>query len=61
MNDGIVTSREKDIRTLLYFLTVKGYIRKREDAAHNIEVVCLSDIESIMSRFENAWKYVVLQ
>lgn len=52
INDGIVTSREKDIRTLLYFLTVKGYIRKREDAAHNIEVVCLSDIESIMSRFE---------
>lgn len=52
INDGIVTSREKDIRTLLYFLTVKGYIRKREDAAHNIELVCLSDIESIMSRFE---------
>ena len=52
VNDGIVTSREKDIRTLLYFLTVKGYIRKREDAAHNIEVVCLSDMESIMSRFE---------
>lgn len=52
INDGIVTSREKDIRTLLYFLTIKGYIRKREDAAHNIEVVCLSDIESIMSRFE---------
>lgn len=37
---------------MLYFLTVKGYIRKREDAAHNIEVVCLSDMESIMSRFE---------
>ena len=52
INDGIVTSREKDIRTLLYFLTIKGYIRKREDAAHNIELVCLSDIESIMSRFE---------
>lgn len=52
VNDGIVTSREKDIRTLLYFLTVKGYIRKREDAAHNIEVVCLSDMESIMNRFE---------
>ena len=26
VNDGINTSKEKDIRTLLYFLTIKGYI-----------------------------------
>lgn len=29
VNDSILTSTEKDIRTLLYFLTVKGYIRKK--------------------------------
>ena len=35
VNDGINTSKEKDIRTLLYFLTIKGYTRKKEDAIHN--------------------------
>ena len=35
-NVGIATSTEKDIRTLLYFLTVKGYTHKKEDAAHNL-------------------------
>lgn len=29
VNNGINTSKEKDIRTLLYFLTVKGYTRKK--------------------------------
>lgn len=38
MNDGIDTSREKDIRTLLYFLAIKGYIRKKEDALRNMEI-----------------------
>ena len=32
--DGTTTATEKDIRTLLYFLTIKGYTRKKEDAAH---------------------------
>ena len=36
VNDGINTSKEKDIRTLLYFLTIKGYTRKKEDAIHNL-------------------------
>lgn len=30
VNDGINTSKEKDIRTLLYFLTVKGYTHKKK-------------------------------
>lgn len=30
INDGITTSKEKDIRTLLYFLSVKGYTHKRK-------------------------------
>ena len=52
-NDGITTATEKDIRTLLYFLAVKGYARKKEDAAHNLEVALLTDIESTIKRFEN--------
>lgn len=52
VNDGIQTSTEKDIRTLLYFLTVKGYIRKKEDAAHHIEISRQSNSESTLQRFE---------
>ena len=51
-NDGITTSTEKDIRTLLYFLTVKGYTRKKEDATHNMEVKRLADMETTLKRFE---------
>ncbi|MBP3470642.1 MAG: RecQ family ATP-dependent DNA helicase [Paraprevotella sp.] len=49
---GVETATEKDIRTLLYFLTVKGYTRKKEDAAHNIELICQVDMESTLKRFE---------
>lgn len=53
VNDGITTSKEKDIRTLLYFLTIKGYTRKSEDAAHNnMEINRLTDMESTVRRFE---------
>lgn len=52
VNDSILTSTEKDIRTLLYFLTVKGYIRKKEDANRNMEIHRLTDMESITKRFE---------
>lgn len=51
-NEGITTATEKDIRTLLYFLTVKGYTRKKEDAAHNIEVKRQADMKSTLERFE---------
>ena len=50
--EGITTATEKDIRTLLYFLTVKGYTRKKEDAAHNVEVSRMADMQSIIQRFE---------
>lgn len=52
VNDGIGTSREKDIRTLLYFLTVKGYTRKKEDVARNMEISRQADLESTLRRFE---------
>lgn len=50
--EGIATSKEKDIRTLLYFLSVKGYIRKAEDVSHNIEIIRQNDMEAIINRFE---------
>ncbi|WP_294629283.1 RecQ family ATP-dependent DNA helicase [uncultured Bacteroides sp.] len=52
MNDGISTSKEKDIRTLLYFLTVKGYTRKKEDAVRNMEISRQADLDSTIRRFE---------
>ncbi|MCM1311914.1 MAG: RecQ family ATP-dependent DNA helicase [Roseburia sp.] len=52
VNNGINTSKEKDIRTLLYFLTVKGYTRKKEDAARNMELSRLADMEATVKRFE---------
>ncbi|WP_302988854.1 RecQ family ATP-dependent DNA helicase [uncultured Muribaculum sp.] len=52
VNDGINTSKEKDIRTLLYFLTVKGYTRKKEDAVRNMEISRQADLKSTMRRFE---------
>lgn len=55
VNSGIATSNEKSIRTLLYFLTVKGYIRKQEDPARNIKMTRQADMESTMSRSEQRW------
>lgn len=52
VNKGINTSREKDIRTLLYFLTIKGYTRKKEDANSNMEISRLTGMESTIKRFE---------
>lgn len=52
INNGITTSKEKDIRTLLYFLTIKGYTRKKEDAAHNMELSRQCCLASLLQRFE---------
>lgn len=52
VNDGIITSKEKDIRTLLYFLTIKGYTRKKEDAVHNMEIMRRLDMDTTIRRFE---------
>lgn len=52
INEGIATSKEKDLRTLLYFLTIKGYTRKKEDAAHNLELMRQTDMETLIRRFE---------
>lgn len=50
--EGVDTSTEKDIRTLLYFLSIKGYARKREDAMHNIELNCQIEMSVALRRFE---------
>jgi ATP-dependent DNA helicase RecQ len=52
ITNGISYSKEKDIRTLLYFMTVKGYTHKKEDAAHNMELSRQMSVEMTMSRFE---------
>lgn len=52
VNDGIATSKEKDIRTLLYFLTIKEYTRKKEDQTHNMEISRRSNMETTIKRFE---------
>lgn len=52
LNDGIATSKEKDIRTLLYFLTIKGYTRKKEVAGADMEISRLADLEATLRRFE---------
>lgn len=52
INDGISTSKEKDIRTLLYFLTVKGYTYKKEDTDHNMALCRQTDLETTINRFE---------
>jgi ATP-dependent DNA helicase RecQ len=53
---NITTSKEKDIFTLIYFLTVKGYIRKKEDATHNMEIGLQMDKESTIARMEKRFK-----
>lgn len=52
LSNGITTAKEKDIRTLLYFLTIKGYTRKKEDPNHNMELRRLLDEDTIIRRFE---------
>ena len=52
VSNGIATSREKDIRTLLYFLTVKGYTLKKEDGAHNMQLTQKMDKEVTVARFQ---------
>lgn len=51
-NNGIKTAKEKDIRTLLYFLTIKEYMSKKEDSNHNLELTYKNNRETILSRFE---------
>ena len=55
VNSGLATSSEKDIRTLLYFLVVKGYIRKQEDPSRNMKLTRQGDRQATDSRSERRW------
>lgn len=50
VNSGL-TSSEKDIRTLLFFLSTNGYIRKSEDSGHNLELIKMAEQDVIIHRF----------
>lgn len=52
IRDGINTAIEKDIRSLFYFLTIRGYIRKIENISRNVEVTFLMDVDKVKKRFE---------
>ena len=52
VENNINTSKEKDIRTLLYFLTVKGYVRKKEEASESLLLTRQLDLESTIRRVE---------
>ncbi len=52
VRNGIETSTEKSIRTLLNFLKIRDYIEKKEDGARNIVIAPKSDAKSISNRFE---------
>lgn len=70
VNHGIDQAKEKDIRTLLYFLTIKGYTRKKENAAHHVELRRMVEADVLMKRFERRlhicrfaveWLYKLMQ
>ena len=52
VKSGLTSSTEKDIRTLLYFLTVKGYTRRQDVNLNSVEIVRQSDQDSLIRRFE---------
>ena len=52
VKSGLTSSTEKDIRTLLYFLTVKGYTRRQDVNLNSVEIVRQSDLDSLIRRFE---------
>lgn len=52
IKDGISTATEKDIRTLLYFLMVKGYTRKTEGGANNAVIRRCTSLDRVLCRYE---------
>ena len=55
VSNGLTTSNEKNIRTLLYFLVVKGYVRKQEDPSRNMRLTRQGDRQMTDSRSERRW------
>ncbi len=51
ISTGLTFSKEKDIRTLLYFLTIKDYTHKKEDSNRNIEISRQASMDITLKRF----------
>ncbi len=52
-NEGITTSNVKNIRTLLYYLTIKNYITKEENRdSFSVNLVPSLDLKRLMDKFE---------
>lgn len=56
LSQGIKSAKEKNIRTLLYFLTIKGYTRKKESAEHQFVLTWTTNLETAIKRFEKRLK-----
>lgn len=52
VREGIASATEKDIRTILYFLTVRGYTRRDDYNLNHVKIVRQADLDTILSRFE---------
>ena len=51
IREGITLATEKDIKTLLYFLTVKGYTRRDDYNLNSVRIARQADMDSILKRF----------
>lgn len=52
-NAGVTTSNIKNIRTILYYLTIKNYITKEENReSSSVKIVPSLDIKKLMDKFE---------
>ena len=52
IHEGIASSTEKDIRSVLYFLTIQNYIQKEENMDRGIALKLRSDRTSLTERFD---------
>lgn len=52
VREGIASATEKDIRTLLYFLTVKGYTRRDDYNLNHVKIVRQTDLDTVLARYE---------
>ena len=53
LNSGLASSTVKNIRTILYFWTIKGYIHKSTYSAQNrVEIVPTLPVEKLLQKFD---------
>lgn len=53
IENGVSSASEKDVKTLLYFLTIRGYMRgKRVEGTQSVTLERLLDLEQAIQRYE---------